>query len=188
MDINEVHKIAGPMEGFISRKDGELLYRLARLVPSGQVIVEIGSWKGKSATYLAYGSMHGNNVPVYAVDHHTGSPEHRQGDAVWTYDDFWNNIRSAKVDHIVRPIVARSESVAPFVRWPIGLLFIDGEHSYTSVLADYRLWGSMVKPGGYIAFHDPDWAGVARLLNELKSTPHWKDWRREGGTMYAVRT
>jgi predicted O-methyltransferase YrrM len=37
---------------------------------------------------------------------------------------------------------------------PIDLLFIDGDHSYDSVRADYERYGGLVRPGGLIAFHD----------------------------------
>jgi predicted O-methyltransferase YrrM len=42
---------------------------------------------------------------------------------------------------------------------PIDLLFIDGDHSYAGVRADFELYAPLVRPGGLIAFHDivPDY-------------------------------
>ncbi len=37
---------------------------------------------------------------------------------------------------------------------PVDLLFIDGDHSYEGVAADYRLYHPLVRPGGLIVFHD----------------------------------
>lgn len=37
---------------------------------------------------------------------------------------------------------------------PVDFLFIDADHTYTGVLADVRLYGPRVRPGGLIAFHD----------------------------------
>jgi predicted O-methyltransferase YrrM len=37
---------------------------------------------------------------------------------------------------------------------PIDLLFIDGDHSYGGVLADFEMYGSLVRAGGMTAFHD----------------------------------
>jgi cephalosporin hydroxylase len=37
---------------------------------------------------------------------------------------------------------------------PIDLLFIDGDHSYTGVKADFLAYRQFVRPGGLIAFHD----------------------------------
>jgi cephalosporin hydroxylase len=36
----------------------------------------------------------------------------------------------------------------------VDFLFIDGDHSYEGVKRDYELFKDLVRPGGYIAFHD----------------------------------
>ena len=54
----------------------------------------------------------------------------------------------------------------------IDFLFIDGDHSYDGVKADYRRYEPLVAKGGIIAFHDiqheHDRVGVDRLWDELK--------------------
>ena len=53
-------------------------------------------------------------------------------------------------------------------------LFIDGDHSYAGVKADFEQYGPLVKKGGLIAFHDiadglpENVGGVPRFWNELK--------------------
>lgn len=42
------------------------------------MIVEIGSWKGKSTIWIANGSKDGRNIKVYAIDPHIGSSEHQK--------------------------------------------------------------------------------------------------------------
>jgi predicted O-methyltransferase YrrM len=37
---------------------------------------------------------------------------------------------------------------------PIDVLFIDGDHTYEGVKADYELYSPLVRPGGVIGFHD----------------------------------
>lgn len=37
---------------------------------------------------------------------------------------------------------------------PVDFLFIDGDHSYAGVKADYEVYRPLVRPGGLIAFHD----------------------------------
>lgn len=37
---------------------------------------------------------------------------------------------------------------------PIDLLFIDGDHSYAGVKADFDTYAPLVRPGGLVAFHD----------------------------------
>jgi cephalosporin hydroxylase len=36
----------------------------------------------------------------------------------------------------------------------IDVLFIDGDHSYQGVKADFDLWSPLVRPGGHVIFHD----------------------------------
>ncbi|HEY2250372.1 MAG TPA: CmcI family methyltransferase, partial [Planctomycetaceae bacterium] len=36
----------------------------------------------------------------------------------------------------------------------LDLLFIDGDHTYEGVKADYQMYSEFVRPGGYIVFHD----------------------------------
>jgi predicted O-methyltransferase YrrM len=60
----------------------------------------------------------------------------------------------------------------------IDLLFIDGDHSYAGVKSDFEMYGSLVAPGGMVAFHDimmfPDTWGrgfdVGILWRELAQT------------------
>jgi cephalosporin hydroxylase len=37
---------------------------------------------------------------------------------------------------------------------PLDMLFIDGDHTLAGVTRDYHLWKDLVRPGGYILFHD----------------------------------
>ena len=59
----------------------------------------------------------------------------------------------------------------------LDLLFIDADHTYEGVKADYLLYKDNVKPGGLIVFHDiihhPNHptVGVDRFWNELKADP-----------------
>jgi predicted O-methyltransferase YrrM len=55
----------------------------------------------------------------------------------------------------------------------VDLLFIDGDHRYEGVLADWLLYSHLVSPGGLVAFHDAvaqiSGAGVPRLLEQLSA-------------------
>ena len=55
----------------------------------------------------------------------------------------------------------------------LDLLFIDGDHTYKSVLCDWLLYKNFVAKGGIIAFHDcvanDDNYGVPKFLKKIKS-------------------
>jgi predicted O-methyltransferase YrrM len=56
----------------------------------------------------------------------------------------------------------------------VDFAFIDGDHTYEGVMADFRDYGPLVRPGGLIAFHDilprPDMPGIQvdRFWNEIR--------------------
>ena len=47
-NLGKVRQLTSGIDGWLSDGECELLYELAKKVPSGQAILEIGSWKGKS--------------------------------------------------------------------------------------------------------------------------------------------
>lgn len=49
-----------------------------------------------------------------------------------------------------------------FERHKIDFLFIDGDHNYSGVKKDFDLYGTMVRRGGIIAFHD-----ISRLYGQI---------------------
>ena len=54
----------------------------------------------------------------------------------------------------------------------IDFLFIDGNHSYESVLCDFLLYYPLVKKGGIVGFHDTKLSesniGVPKLISEIR--------------------
>lgn len=154
--FEDVAALADSVDGWLSRREGEVLYRLAQSCRRGHgVIVEIGSWKGKSTTWLAGGSISGQSVLVYAVDPHIGFPDVPETyGRMWTFDEFMDNIRAAGVEDVVVPIVKTSVEAAAEFNESISLLFIDGVHEFDYVKADFESWFPLVAVGGTIAFHD----------------------------------
>jgi predicted O-methyltransferase YrrM len=146
--IEEIHKKVENVDGFLSKNEGELLYRLA--LKSKGPIVEIGSYKGKSTIYLAYGSKDSNNQKVYAIDTFEGGVDLETN----TYKSFTKNIKNAGIGDIVTPIIGSSDDVAKTWNKEIGLLWIDGSHEYKYVKNDFINWSPHLADFGFIAFHD----------------------------------
>jgi predicted O-methyltransferase YrrM len=165
----EIKELVNQIDGWLTDREGELLYNLAKTTQGKGVIVEIGSWKGKSTIWLAKGSKDGNKVKVYAIDPHTGSSEHKAlYGKVWTFEEFNKNIKNAKVDDIVISIVKTSEEAAKNFDQPIELIFIDGAHEYELVKLDFELWFPKVIEGGIMAFHDTTtWPGPKKVVDEF---------------------
>lgn len=170
------------IEGWLTEKEGIFLYKMANKCTGRGVIVEIGSWKGKSTIWLSLGSKYGKHVKVYAIDPHTGSPEHKGkiNKNIWTFEKFKENIRKAKVIRLVTPIVSTSEKAVRHWKKPIELLFIDGRHEYEMVKKDFLVWYPYVIEKGIIAIHDTTacmtgenfgWPGPRKVANTYMFNP-----------------
>lgn len=168
MNTEEIKKFVEKIDGWLTDKAGESLYNLAKNCKENGVIVEIGSWKGKSTIWLAKGSKVGNKLKVYAIDPHTGSSEHKERyGKVSTFAEFKQNIKNAKVDDIVIPIVKTSEEAVKIFDEPVEFIFIDGAHEYELVKLDFKLWFPKLIDGGIIAFHDTTWwAGPKKVAEK----------------------
>ena len=164
--VAETLRIMAEIDGWLTPKEGRLLYLLARACTGRGVIVEIGAWKGRSTVCLARGARAGRRPPLFAVDPHTGSPEHRaSGGAVDTAGEFAANLARAGVGDVVVPLVQTSEDAARTLREPVELIFIDGAHEYEAVERDFDLWFPKIVTGGVMAFHDSSgWPGVRRVV------------------------
>ncbi len=162
------------VEGWLTDAQGEFLYNAAKNCKGKGVIVEIGSWKGKSTIWLAKGSKAGGNVKIYAIDPHTGSSEHKRYGEAETLKEFKENIKRANVEDIVVPVVKTSEDAER--DWdgkPIELLWIDGAHEYEMVKLDFDSWSPHLIEGGTIAFHDTtDWPGPKRVVKDKIYNSH----------------
>lgn len=155
MNMEETKKFIDKVEGYLTYREGETLYNLAKNCKGNGVIVEIGSWKGKSTIWIGNGSKNGNKVKIYAIDSHIGSSEHqKENEKTWTFEEFKKNIKNAKVDDIIIPLVKTSEDVAKNFDKPVEFIFIDGAHEYEFVKLDFDLWFPKVIDGGIMAFHD----------------------------------
>ena len=155
MDWAEARDRVQATEGLLSDAETECLYLLAKKC-GGSTIVEIGSWKGKSTVCLALGSKAGGSGKVFAIDPHSGLAD---SCAKLYYPEdtgpiFRENIKRARVDDIVTPLVMKSEEAAKGWTEPISLLWIDGAHDYENVKKDFLLWEPYLKKDGVIAFHD----------------------------------
>ncbi len=148
MNLEDVHKLPG----MLSKAEVECLFQLGQFDDCPGVIVEIGSWKGKSTVALALGAGKIHNEKIYAIDPHAVMPE--EGYFTDTKSEFLKNIRAAGVDDRVVPMIMTSEAAAQGWQNPIRLLWIDGDHRYASAKLDFLLWEPHLAEGGILAMHD----------------------------------
>lgn len=175
MGQKDFEAILSKVEGMLTPNEGRYLYKLARLNHGKGAIVEIGSWKGKSTIWLAFGAMAVGGDKVYAIDPHSPLPE--EGYVEDTEAVFRRNIEEAEIDSQVVPMVKTSEEAVKGWNKPIGLLWIDGDHRYEQAKRDFLLWEPHVIEGGIIAMHDTiRKQGPKRVLwEEVFHSDHFQD-------------
>jgi hypothetical protein len=144
------------IDGFLAPFEAAALYRVAQLLPPDGIVVEIGSWKGKS-TYCITRGLRGR---IYAIDPFDASGE---GNSATIYnaargaapllEQFKHNMSSAAALDKVTILQGYSQQFVDAVP-NMHFLFIDGDHSIEGCRFDFEHYGPKVLPGGYIAFHD----------------------------------
>lgn len=154
------------LDGLISTEVGELLHSIAATIPASHAIVELGSYRGKSTAYLARGSRIGNNAPVFAVDawsEEVSSWRNRVLEHLpsATYVEFLAQLNRAGVKQQVTPIRSMTTLAAEmwadgFADAEVGLLYIDGDHHFEAVLADFRAWRPHLADDAVVVFDDYD--------------------------------
>ena len=169
-------KAIDEIKGFMPPNEGIALMNWAKKFSNIGQILEIGTYCGKSSIYLSIGAKH-NNKNVYTIDHHRGSEEHQLNEEYFDeeiYDKtknvintlplFIKNINKFKITNII-PIVADSAKVSSNWSLKLGMVFIDGGHSYDSANKDYISWESHIAKNGALVIHDifenPDDGGQA---------------------------
>ena len=163
----EIVKNIGIWEG-----DGMRLAYLASQVPDNGVIVEIGSYRGRSAAYMAAALKPDSNIKIFCIDLWANANQEKFVSTANDLEMLKNYLVSLDLYKFITTI--RSDSIEASKDWklPIDLLFIDGNHSYEGVSGDYQAWYPHVKRGGVIAFHDYheiNWQGVRTFVDETAS-------------------
>ena len=207
----ELMKAAEAAVGFMPVDEGLALCETAESYASAGPVLEVGSYCGKSAIYLAAGvraaRARGVRQHVVTVDHHRGSEEHQEG---WEYHDpslvdpatglldtlpvLRATLAAAGVEDDVIAIVGRSADVARLWTTPLGMLFIDGGHTDAAAQRDYEGWAPRVAAGGALAIHDvfPDPAdgGQApfRIYQRALASGAFTEVRAEGSLRILERT
>lgn len=160
------------VDGYPNEDEARALYEYACAVPENGAIVELGSYKGRSAISMAQAGRQ-----VYCVDRFEAEteekfkprPDHLSGNFS-PFDIMKNAARYGVSDWIS---VRVDDTAAAGAWWTlshkpaIDLLFIDAGHDYDRVHADAEAWLPLVKDDGMVVFDDSIWEGVSRVIHEL---------------------
>jgi len=152
---------------------------MVKKFPSGSHFVEIGSWMGKSTSYMAVEIANsGKKIKFDTIDTFEGSKgggmdEKLHNDIinnldVSLYQKFLNNIEPIK-DYINSIRGFSYNVVNSYLNNSLDFVFIDGAHDYESVKRDIEDWYPKIKENGIIGGDDyvDGWPGVIKAVNEF---------------------
>lgn len=142
---------------------GYIYYALTRLYQPDQIVC-IGSYRGFSPVCFALGLRDNGRGRCYfidpgKVDRYWHDPENVKGlEQTFGIRDYWQHLRQTS-----QKVIAEGQ-----IHGPIGMLFIDGDHSYEGVKFDFEHFGAQVSEGGLILFHDSTAEGRGYTPWEVK--------------------
>jgi len=146
---------AQSVTGYTTRAELSLLFHGALVTPDPGVIVEIGSYLGRSTIVLASAVAATGRGRVVAVDPHTRAlgisdlPEHD------TRQEFLDNLERAGVsDHVELRHMLSVEAAAQWQGEPIRMHFVDGWHSRDAVIEDVSHWAPYLTEHALVVFDD----------------------------------
>jgi predicted O-methyltransferase YrrM len=194
-DVLKLLHAADPYDGFVASNgdvdlqgwgsDAPLLRQaVANIKPD--LVIEVGTWKGKSAITMA-GWLKSLNVPsvIVCVDTWLGSTEHitdpcssqfradlkpRHG-YPQLYYSFLNNVVCSGHHDMIIPFPNTSENAA-VVFAQLGLkadlIYVDASHEYEAALRDFRAYWPLVSERGAMICDDfISWPGVTSAIGHF---------------------
>jgi len=147
------------IEGLTKESELELLNRLAASMPPRAVVVEVGSFRGRSTVAIADGLTRVEQPRLIAVDTFGGDPEWSEIVDVGTARRLFDR-NTAGIPFLE---VIQGESIRAADELPdasVDWVFLDALHDYRSVRDDIRAWAPKLKQDGLMSGHDYGRAGV----------------------------
>lgn len=170
---SKVKKLPLDLQGWGSSDSSVFEEIIVRLKP--KLIVEVGSWKGRSAVNIANTCLkYYGDFEIVCIDTWLGSVEHwleidkNLGKREFVngrptiYNKFLSNIVQSQLQEYITPFpidsVNGAYTLSELKIYP-DLIYIDAGHEYFSVKNDFYVFSLILKSGGYLLgddfFHQP---------------------------------
>ena len=161
----------------------KLYSEMVKRFPSGSHFVELGSWKGMSAAYMAVEIINSQkDIKFDCIDIWADGGYLEDGTQDLFGIDLMNKFleNTKPVAHAINAI--RNDSVEASKNYADGsvdFVFIDGDHSYNGCKRDIEAWLPKMKPNSIFAGHDYAWhEPVKRAVADVFGPGDFNDpWR-----------
>jgi len=175
IDIEMLGKMSLTIPGMITPEAGRFLYVLCYMQNLKGDVVEIGSWQGRSSTFLARAVQESNNGNFYAIDHFGGNVGKESfykvdGTLNGLKEKFINNISRFGLSDVVQLLdMHNTEAAKKLKEHTIRFLFIDGDHTKEGVSKDIELFFQRLTKGSIVVFDDyfEGFPGLIEAVDEI---------------------
>lgn len=169
------------MEHFYQNIDGwfsyEYVYRdIVQQADDDSLFVEIGSYKGKSAAFMAVEIANSNKKirfecidPMELMGAYLNMPQNEKDG--YSLDEFQKRLESVKGYYKLHQMTS-DEAVKLYEDNSIDFLLIDGDHSYEGVKKDIANYLPKMRSGGLIVGDDAYDPEIQRALNDAARHLH----------------
>lgn len=150
---------------YLYHEEVDALQDLARSLPTGAHIINIGAGNGTSG--LAFLEAR-DDLRVTTIDIQSESSPFgclAGEEAVLRSAGFWGQPRHEQIHGDSKEVGAAWD------RGPVDLVFVDGGHQEHEAWGDLSIWRPLIKPGGLMVVHDyekaldnKNWPGVDRAV------------------------
>ena len=168
--LEELYQAIDKTEGWLWPNQAFILYAVASHLKGK--LVEIGSWKGKSASVFCF-ATEPQDVQIHCVDIWENSEPYKDLDTSNLLNEFKNNLQ--KFNFLNRVNIQKGPSVEIsklHENESCDLIFVDAAHDYENVKADILAWYPKLKKNGIMIGHDypdpsaTDFQGLKQAVNE----------------------
>lgn len=173
------------MEHFYEKIQGwfsfpDLYSHVVEISPDKSHFVEVGVWKGTSASYMGVEILNsGKNIKFDCID-----PFIPVGDEMEEYKITHEDLKNQFIDNM-KPLEGKytlyalgsPEVTKMYKEKSLDFVFIDGSHRYEDVVNDIKAWMPKIKKGGILAGHDytSGWPDVVKAVDDVLGEGEWKD-------------
>jgi predicted O-methyltransferase YrrM len=150
---------------WVTEVEQSLLFGLGAYGPGHGTIVEVGSFQGGSACFIAAGIARRGQGRLTCIDPFLGAPPwlgtapHQR-----TLEAFRRGTKLCGIDDLIDARIGDSHAVsAVWPATPIDAVFIDGDHSFVGALRDLECWAPKLSAGGLMLIDNADDPGVPEV-------------------------
>ena len=175
IDVEMLGKMSLSIPGMITPEAGKFLYSLCYMQDLEGDVVEIGSWQGRSSTFLVRAVKESGNGNFYAIDHFGGNVGKEEfyainGSLGSLKDSFNDNLsRFGLIDSVNLLDMVNTQACEKIKGKKIRFLFIDGDHTKDGVKKDIELFFPQLEKGSIVVFDDyfEGFSGLIEAVDEI---------------------